>query len=104
MVQPLSTTDGLRKCVSRGGVVPGLAAKLFWATSPQSPALDRSSHLLGIPAGAGGPDTALQKRTNGEIRRLWSEFRPTRDRTAERPVNLRRRYVYIIQAGAYIRR
>ena len=40
-VQPLSTMDIFQQRASRGGVVPGLAAKLPWSTSPQSPALDR---------------------------------------------------------------
>jgi len=34
--------------------VPGLAAKLFWSTSPRSPALDRPSSPLGKAASVGG--------------------------------------------------
>lgn len=57
-VQPLSTTDVVRKRTSRGGVVLGLALKHLSATPCQSPALDRPSSLLGKVASAQGPDTA----------------------------------------------
>jgi len=70
---------------SRGGVLPGLAAKLPWATSPQSPALDRPSSLLGKAASVGGPHTVLHRRTSGELLYLWSEHRPAEDKTLERP-------------------
>ena len=84
-VQPLSTMDIFQQRASRGGVLPGLAAKLPWATSPQSPALDRPSSLLGKAASVGGPHTVLHRRTSGELLYLWSEHRPAEDKTLERP-------------------
>ncbi len=80
--------------------MPGLAARLFWATSPQSPAPDRSSSLLGKAAGAGGQDTVLQKHTNGEKPHLWSEQRPAKGKASEEPVELVRRYARVILASA----
>src|SRR5712692_2841196 len=49
--------------------------------SPQSPALDRPSSLLGRAASAEGPDTAPRRRGNGEIPFLWSEHRPAKNKT-----------------------
>jgi hypothetical protein len=57
-IQPLSTTDVLRKRFCRGGVVLGVALKFFRASPLQSPALSRASSLLGKAASAEGPDTA----------------------------------------------
>jgi len=80
--------------------VAGLAESLFWVTSPQSKATDRSSSLLGKAAGAGGQDTVLQKHTNGEKPHLWSEQRPAKGKASEEPVELVRRYARVILASA----
>src|SRR5712692_4952164 len=88
-VQPLSTTDVFPKRASRGGVVPRRGRKLSLAISPQSPAPDRPSSLLGKAASAEGSNTAARRRGNGEIRFLWSEHRPARKGNSERPAELR---------------
>jgi hypothetical protein len=88
-------TDVFRKRASRGGVVLGLASKLFWATPLQSPALDRPSSLLGKAASAEGPDTGARRRGNGEIPFLWSEHRPPRNKTLGRPEESRHCHEHI---------
>jgi hypothetical protein len=93
----LSTGDVFRKRASRGGVVPGLAVILLWATPVQSPALDHPSSLLGKTAGAEGPNTAARRHMNGEIPFFWSEHRPAEDNGLERPAELRCCSVWTIQ-------
>ena len=80
--------------------MPGLAARLFWATSLQSPALDRPSSPLGKAAGAEGQDTVLQKHTSGEKPHFWSEQRPAKGRASEKPMELVWRYARVILASA----
>jgi len=65
---------------SRGGTVPGLAAKFFSAASPQSPAPDGPPFLLGKAAGTEGQHTAARQHGSGEILFLWSEHLPTTDK------------------------
>jgi len=91
-VQALSTTDVFRKRVFRGGVPLRMGRMLSLPISPQSPALDGPSSLLGKPASAEGPNTAAKRRGNGEIPLLWSQHRPARNIISERPAELRRCY------------
>ena len=98
---PCQPPTSLRRRVSRGGVVPGLALEFLWATTPLSPALDHPCSLLGKAASAEEPDVAARRCGNGEIPFLWSEHRPAEDKTFERPAELRGCHDYIICAGSF---
>ena len=71
----------------------GIGRKALLGHIPQSPALERSSFLLGKAADAEGPDTAARRSGNGEIPFLWSEHRPARGKSLERPGKLRLFYM-----------
>lgn len=74
----------------------GIGSKVLMGRIPAVSGTDRSSSLLGNAASAEGSDSAAKIRGSGEIAFLWSEHRPARDKTLEKPEELRTYYARII--------